>query len=804
MSKLEPKSRIMNACPTCGGVMDVTACAPYSKVVCPSCSTPIRVRTEFDHFTLQKQIGEGGMSRVFLALDQALNRQAALKILNPGFAKEKERVEQFEREARITAAISHPNVVKVFSVGQDQSHFFIAMELVPFGSLDEKISKEGQVSEMAVLDMAEQLALGLQAAHEAGLIHRDMKPGNILFSQDGTAKIVDFGLAMVIDQEDENTEIWATPYYVPPEKLHKKPEDFRSDIYSLGASLFHALAGKPPYEADTASLEELKVMKDKQVHLELSAPHASKDTCNLIDKMMARKPADRHKSYKELLEHIRFTRQSCHEPIDPVIAARRNQKVARENLMRTLLIAGAAVIVLTLGLVFAGKMFKKPTQGGGSVVGGGIKPPGFATNKGTSQKFISAREAMFAGDFAKASKVFEELSRSGDAKQPTLNWARFNAGLCGLFQERPEVTKHEFGLIAETGEYETETEEDAKLAEFFVSVAEAMNHPLPVPLDRRSEFSESGTDSLALLAFGLKDWEAGYFSEAKGFLEAFAEAQPDPTKEWVNDYKGLLEDYVHDMKLVTDFPSVRREPTLTEARGAIEKANAVLKKVRSSKGVKQRLIERTKRMEKLLARLERADEVSEQARLTALRATEKENLKTLKASLGAFSAGYKFPDAIEKLEDESFFHPDINQEHEDELYIWMGAEEFLNTLVEDIEAFGYDGAIPRVEGTVLSGKVTAASRDSISVMIEALGGGQATIPLSQIPPRKLLEIATGYVNAKKFQYMPDYLRRRELIILFARQTGLTSEAETLAIKLTDDWAEFGDRWYRIERNAQTL
>ncbi len=106
--------------------------------------------------------------------------------------------------------------------------------------------------------MAEQLALGLKAAFDAGLIHRDMKPGNILFSQDGTAKVVDFGLALVIDQEDESKEIWATPYYVPPEKLHKKPEDFRSDIYSLGASLFHALAGQPPYSADTASLEELK------------------------------------------------------------------------------------------------------------------------------------------------------------------------------------------------------------------------------------------------------------------------------------------------------------------------------------------------------------------------------------------------------------------------------------------------------------------------------------------------------------------------------------------------------------------
>ena len=130
MGKDSSVKHLMNACPSCGEVMDVSLCDPYSKVICPECSTAIRVRADFLHFRIEKKIGEGGLSRVFRAVDQTLNRQVALKILSPEFSKDSKRAKEFEREARITASISHPNVVKVFSAGSDQEHYFMAMELV--------------------------------------------------------------------------------------------------------------------------------------------------------------------------------------------------------------------------------------------------------------------------------------------------------------------------------------------------------------------------------------------------------------------------------------------------------------------------------------------------------------------------------------------------------------------------------------------------------------------------------------------------------------------------------------------------
>ena len=111
----------MNACPSCGGIIDVSSCDPYSKVLCPTCSKAIRVRADFLHFRIEKKIGEGGLSRVFRAVDQTLGRLVALKVLNPDFSKDSKRAAEFEREAKITAAISHPNVVKVFSAGRDRS-----------------------------------------------------------------------------------------------------------------------------------------------------------------------------------------------------------------------------------------------------------------------------------------------------------------------------------------------------------------------------------------------------------------------------------------------------------------------------------------------------------------------------------------------------------------------------------------------------------------------------------------------------------------------------------------------------------
>src|SRR4029434_5108285 len=187
-------------------------------------------------------------------------------------------------------------------------------ELVDRGSLDDLIRLQGRIAEAQILDVGIEIAGVLRAAFQHGLIHRVIKPGNILFGDSRTAKIVDFRLAMFANQIEESTgEIWGTPYYVPPEKLDGSIEDLRSDIYSLGATLFHALAGRPPFEAKNASLVALKHLKSQAVSLQSFAPWISNPTAHIINRTLAKNPGERFQSYDDLIHNFQYALEHLHQ-----------------------------------------------------------------------------------------------------------------------------------------------------------------------------------------------------------------------------------------------------------------------------------------------------------------------------------------------------------------------------------------------------------------------------------------------------------------------------------------------------------
>ena len=167
-------------CYSCGAPMNVAAHPPYSRVVCPSCQTENRVKKEFGSYVLNRRHAIGGMSSVFTATDSALDRDVALKILSEEFSSDGKRIAAFEEEARLTASFSHPNVVRVFTTGKAFGRLYIAMEFVPGGHFEHHIRERGRIPETEALPLAIQVAEGLKGAQAAGLIHRDVKPGNIL------------------------------------------------------------------------------------------------------------------------------------------------------------------------------------------------------------------------------------------------------------------------------------------------------------------------------------------------------------------------------------------------------------------------------------------------------------------------------------------------------------------------------------------------------------------------------------------------------------------------------------------------
>jgi DNA-directed RNA polymerase subunit RPC12/RpoP len=292
-------------CPGCGTTVDTTEAEPLARIACPNCGKKVRVERSFDHFVVVETLGVGGMGTVYKARDTHLDRFVALKVLRTDLGAEEDYSARLQQEARIAAAVNHSNVVQVFDSGTDHGQFYVVMELVDRGSLDDLMALQPRLSEKKVLETGIQVAKGLRAAHRRGLIHRDVKPANIMFVDEHAAKIGDFGLASTATQRWETDRvIWGTPHYVAPERLSNQPEDFRSDIYSLGATLFHAIAGRPPIEAETNSATALRELKQRPLNLHAVARDISPTTARVLQRMIAADPSQRFSSYDDLVTEL--------------------------------------------------------------------------------------------------------------------------------------------------------------------------------------------------------------------------------------------------------------------------------------------------------------------------------------------------------------------------------------------------------------------------------------------------------------------------------------------------------------------
>ena len=265
-----------------------------------------QVGQAFGNYQLERELGQGGMGTVYLAKDSGLNRYVALKILRSDLGDDPSFSRKFLEEVEVTASLAHPNIIRVFTLGEQEGRLYLVMEHLDEPSLENRMDKQPKVSEREVLEIGIGIASALQFAHEeTGLIHRDIKPGNILFGRGNIPKLADFGLAAgarsALGQQDE---IWGTPYYVSPERLLREPEDIRSDIYSLGATLYHAIAGRPPFEAETAEEVAKRHISDRPPPLRSLCPDAQEQTVFTIDKCLAKKSSARWGSYTELLNQL--------------------------------------------------------------------------------------------------------------------------------------------------------------------------------------------------------------------------------------------------------------------------------------------------------------------------------------------------------------------------------------------------------------------------------------------------------------------------------------------------------------------
>ena len=259
---------------------------------------------EFGRFIVERELGHGGMGGVFLARDKMLDRQVALKVMLKSLGEDPQFLERFKREAQAAARLIHPAIAQIYSYDIVDGQPYIAMEMAGGGSLLRLMEVHGKnIDPTRVMRICKQVAEGLSCAADQGLVHGDIKPENILFDATGAAKIVDFGLAGMQD-DNSGDEIWGTPYYIAPEKVRKGATDFRVDMYSLGATIYHALVGAAPFEgSDPNEVVKARFLSDAKLPSELRVGLPA-EVDKVIMKMMAREVADRYPTWEACIGDI--------------------------------------------------------------------------------------------------------------------------------------------------------------------------------------------------------------------------------------------------------------------------------------------------------------------------------------------------------------------------------------------------------------------------------------------------------------------------------------------------------------------
>ncbi len=263
-----------------------------------------------DRYVLSEPLGSGGMAKVFLARDRLLDRDVAIKMLREQYADDEQFVERFRREALSAASLSHPNIVQVFDRGETEDDgYFIAMEHVPGGTLKDRIVRDGPLPSRTVAEVGVQVAEALGAAHGQGVIHRDVKPQNVLVTESGDVKVADFGIALAVNSASTTISrtdtVLGTARYMSPEQAMGESATPRSDLYSLGVVLYEMLTGHVPFEADTPVAISAKHVNEPPPPPKEANPEVSEGMNALILKLLAKKPEERYADAPELVADLR-------------------------------------------------------------------------------------------------------------------------------------------------------------------------------------------------------------------------------------------------------------------------------------------------------------------------------------------------------------------------------------------------------------------------------------------------------------------------------------------------------------------
>ena len=259
-----------------------------------------------DRYQIIKSIGEGGMANVYLAYDTILDRNVAVKVLRGDLSNDEKFVRRFQREALAASSLSHPNIVEVYDVGEDNGEYYIVMEYIEGKHLKNLLKKRGKLTLSEAVDIMLQITDGLSAAHDSYIIHRDIKPQNIMILENGLVKITDFGIAMAMNatQLTQTNSVMGSVHYLPPEQASGQGSTLQSDIYSMGIVMYELITGELPFKGDNAVEIALKHLKEPIPDIREKVPNVPNSIYNIIKRATAKNPKNRYNDAREMHDDL--------------------------------------------------------------------------------------------------------------------------------------------------------------------------------------------------------------------------------------------------------------------------------------------------------------------------------------------------------------------------------------------------------------------------------------------------------------------------------------------------------------------
>ena len=685
------------SCPRCGLPVDIGDAEPLSRVPCPACGERVRIARSFNHFELHETLGTGGMGTVYRARDTQLDRDVALKLLRKDLGPEY--ANQLQQEARITASVNHPHVVQVFSFGHDHDQYYLVMELVDRGTLDDLMAEQKKIPEADVLRTGIEVARGLRAAYQKGLIHRDVKPANILFNEEGMAKISDFGLAGIVEPQTQTSgAIWGTPYYIAPERLNNQPEDFRSDIYSLGATLFHAVAGRPPFDGETMSASDLRTLKDNPLKLKDVAPEVSRPTATAIARMIAPDPRLRFASHDAL-----------------ILALQKSERLLRGepkpwSAKAALLIAA----VTLLGLIVLGWFLlarpRAPAEAAGSI----NAPPVFDI----SREFDDGRRQIIDGRYPAARATFARLASQTKNNQPIYDWALLNQAVAALLDQQESLTRQALHEVENAG---TGNFSDASLGAFLRDTAKLANLHSTVAL---SDVPDHAAKPFALFLLGLTDVQLGRFNDAEVLLKAFVASQPPQSLAWISEYKPIARKYLADSQAMLAWREQHRSAkSMTELRNALSSLQDLIAQLQKNTAIATEALLAQKT---LVARLRDAEMPRWNAALESYR---------------RLTAIYDFTGAASAIRKVKLTEPSLRETQRNCQNVADWLAQWKATLINDLNTHGYTGVV--VVSDTEYNEIAGATAGKLKMRVPY---GIAEIQWLKVPAPTLVTVSSSFAT----------------------------------------------------------